>query len=71
MFNMDHKKVKMLLKAIAMSAAYILRLKGIITIPILKDFIPQYRYINHGVIFKTSADFEFNLLGPFMMGCYP
>ena len=51
--NVNHKKVEMLLKAIAMNATYIPRFKGIITIPILKNIVIQCNHFKHGIIFQS------------------
>ena len=49
--NVNHKKVKMLLRAIAMNATYVPQFKGIITIPILKHIVTQCHHIKNGIVF--------------------
>ena len=51
--NVNHKKVKMLLKAIAMNATYVPCIKGIITIPILKNIVTYCNHIKHGIVFQS------------------
>ena len=51
--NVNHKKVKMLLKSIAMNATYVPRFKGIVTIPILKDIVTYCNHIKHGVVYQS------------------
>ena len=51
--NINHKKVKMLLKAIAMNATYVPRFKCIITIPILKNIVSHCHHIKNGIVFQS------------------
>ena len=51
--NVNHKKVKMLLKAIAMNATYVPHFKGIITIPILKNIVSHCHHIKDGIVYQS------------------
>ena len=51
--NINHKKVKMLLRAIAMNATYVPRFKGITTIPILKNIVTHCHHIKDGIVYQS------------------